>query len=481
MRRKTVVICLVLFGVVISCVVLDLSKGTERSILILDAFFPPLEVGEIDLFGEQPSSGTPKFLSDEEFRERFKSEDITTLLQTGTLADLWEKFGEPLEYNCEGLLFPRNKLPAWFSMVYPTGIVFHLEDHAVVQLDLREPGYVIEGGMRIDATLESVYRNVGTPLEIHDMSNSQWWLAEERYVYDKISPGTMYIDDSRKYYRPKDTTLLLFCARDKIARMSIWRPGPPLSQPHYPNPMTRPGSRVETHRDMSGSLGYLWSNGKKCRENLAQLGSMFPKYSNESKGGLYPALSSDPGLFAFDTQALFPKYLGNPAVLDCPSVEKENGAGVTHAPGEQKTPDYWYFGYCFVNESNGMAFLTAYYDHLVGKKPLDRTLPVPRRALSGTNGTIHQLVEGIERFYITDIGNPAGSSHAKSFIPILAERPGHHGTPGGHVLYMDGHVEWLPYPGPFPMTPAFIEGVKAVEERLLAKTAGKVAPGSSAE
>lgn len=86
----------------------------------------------------------------------------------------------------------------------------------------------------------------------------------------------------------------------------------------------------------------------------------------------------------------------------------------------------------------------------------------------GNNGgdTTHRLREGIERFLITDINNPAGSAQAQSTIvlmwdhvegdtsdPSRNQRFNH--IPGGsNVLYMDGHVEFMKYPSDeFPLTP----------------------------
>ncbi len=85
-------------------------------------------------------------------------------------------------------------------------------------------------------------------------------------------------------------------------------------------------------------------------------------------------------------------------------------------------------------------------------------------------GTVYRLREGIERFLITDINNPAGSAQGQSTIPIMFDiimtpqakdfaffntnaSGGFNHTPGGcNVLYMDGHVEFIRYPGEFPVT-----------------------------
>jgi len=79
------------------------------------------------------------------------------------------------------------------------------------------------------------------------------------------------------------------------------------------------------------------------------------------------------------------------------------------------------------------------------------------------------LREGIERFMIDDINNPAASAEAQSTIPVMLDAWGEPGQfadygdsgggvarfnhlPGGcNVLYMDGHVEWVSYNSKFPV------------------------------
>lgn len=73
-----------------------------------------------------------------------------------------------------------------------------------------------------------------------------------------------------------------------------------------------------------------------------------------------------------------------------------------------------------------------------------------------------KLREGIERFLITDINNPAGSAKAQSTMPVLwdyieysytSTDPADNGVgafnhiPGGcNILFMDGHVEFSKFP-----------------------------------
>jgi prepilin-type N-terminal cleavage/methylation domain-containing protein/prepilin-type processing-associated H-X9-DG protein len=88
-------------------------------------------------------------------------------------------------------------------------------------------------------------------------------------------------------------------------------------------------------------------------------------------------------------------------------------------------------------------------------------------------GTIYRLREGIERFFITDINNAAGSAKSQSDLPVMwdlsfvavpqwGEDFGvenfNHLPGGGNVLYMDGHVEFIRYPGEFPLCAAYVFG-----------------------
>jgi prepilin-type N-terminal cleavage/methylation domain-containing protein/prepilin-type processing-associated H-X9-DG protein len=91
-------------------------------------------------------------------------------------------------------------------------------------------------------------------------------------------------------------------------------------------------------------------------------------------------------------------------------------------------------------------------------KSIERTLPDYGEV------TWHAFREGIERFFITDINNPASSSLAQSELAVLwdagriqgslsdDDNPGFVSTeynhvPGGdNILFMDGHVEFARYP-----------------------------------
>ncbi len=108
--------------------------------------------------------------------------------------------------------------------------------------------------------------------------------------------------------------------------------------------------------------------------------------------------------------------------------------------------------------------------------PDESTWPAMRGNAGGK--ILYRVREGIERFMITDINNPAGSATSQSSIPLgidsIAQAEGStnriprfNHVPGGcNVLFMDGHVEWIKYVhgndevGRFPVTtPTAIERI----------------------
>ena len=95
------------------------------------------------------------------------------------------------------------------------------------------------------------------------------------------------------------------------------------------------------------------------------------------------------------------------------------------------------------------------YDFILGPmRVLDNDTTADRLEGHGTGGgnTIYRVREGIERFTITDINNPAGAAKAQSeiwvmFDMISADASDFNHVPGGcNVLYLDGHVEFMRYP-----------------------------------
>jgi prepilin-type processing-associated H-X9-DG protein len=256
-------------------------------------------------------------------------------------------------------------------------------------------------------------------------------------------------------------------------------------------------------------------------------------YSNESKGGKYPPIATFGYNHSLNGPALYPEYMTDIKITVCPSDGGVNVGDVsemleTVAAGDPNgvyasvanfadpvmrkhgldwiTSQHYSYGYFMwaVTDDNAYAgYLQArpairdadpYYqshgavqnvrcfsydkDWTLATPPTPRAAynnafpnetPVYHMGSSGGN-TLYRIKEGVERFFITDINNPAGSAQAQSSILVymdafgaamsqngtaqtakIAERFNH--VPGGsNILYMDGHVEFLKYPGKFPMT-----------------------------
>ena len=78
--------------------------------------------------------------------------------------------------------------------------------------------------------------------------------------------------------------------------------------------------------------------------------------------------------------------------------------------------------------------------------------------------SLFRLREGVERFMISDIDNPAATAMAQSEVSIMWDEAYNiQGTnwyfnhvPGGsNVLYLDGHVKFIRFPGEFPLCRAY--------------------------
>jgi prepilin-type processing-associated H-X9-DG protein len=187
-----------------------------------------------------------------------------------------------------------------------------------------------------------------------------------------------------------------------------------------------------------------------CQNNLKMIGVVCKMYANEDAEQAWPALSSTRGKMMMDAAMLYPEYLTDATVMICPS---DVDAGLLAGqPANVLIDDhsYYYFGYALTTEEEGLAFLEMYSTAFDDMGDCTEDIPAPNGMGTGGGAAFLRLREGLERI----------APVAQAQIPVMMEDPGNHIPGGANVLFMDGHVEFIKYPGKFPMTPAFIEALQ---------------------
>ncbi|MBN2309821.1 MAG: type II secretion system protein [Candidatus Hydrogenedentes bacterium] len=244
-----------------------------------------------------------------------------------------------------------------------------------------------------------------------------------------------------------------------------------------------------------------------CQSNLKQLGLVCKMFANESDGGLWPHMrgncpwqagTTDPPAgctnartafeFGIDFGQVYPEYLTDPTILVCPGKYhmpgqdpciysvKDDGSGTCQYNNYASHVEhsYLFLGYVLDQvddgdpqvEIPGAGFSAAAQLHEMMEKlrpamddddSTDTILEEDLEEVDAATGnggatTIRRLREGVERFMITDINNPAAAGRIQSELPVMwgdirVEQGGklgyNHEVGGSNVLYMDGHVQFL--------------------------------------
>ncbi len=238
-----------------------------------------------------------------------------------------------------------------------------------------------------------------------------------------------------------------------------------------------------------------------CQNNLKQMGLVFKMYSNESKGEKFPpkgpinilALPLNP-CYAPDPESIYPEYLTDLNVLLCPS---DSEGGKSFDPNSDKPwvdangnmfvdyfnlwgdESYVYLGLAINSDNSLLEGWGSFPDEIISNLMAvfttpdeDVTVDSPAHPALGVI-TLYRLREGIERFFISDINNPAVTAQAQSELPVYWDVTStdvvdfSHIPGGSNVLYMDGHVEYLRYPSDeFPVSEEFARLADAADEGL---------------
>ncbi len=191
-----------------------------------------------------------------------------------------------------------------------------------------------------------------------------------------------------------------------------------------------------------------------CARNLQLIHNALVMYANENLG-YYPPPSTEHGRVMLPSRALHPEYIVDTDVFVC--SDRRDGEEPPAPPADDFDDEsYAYLSHALLNEDQGMAYVESLRRAWTNGGTVDDDVP-----LAGDE-RLWRLRLGVERLLAADPLNPEEVEVLPARIPVLVEWPGHHASPGGNVLYLDGHVEFVPYPGPFPMSPAFIEALQAL-------------------
>lgn len=254
-----------------------------------------------------------------------------------------------------------------------------------------------------------------------------------------------------------------------------------------------------------------------CQDNLREWGLIFKMYADESRSELWPPMQMYAPSRPDDLHtiaagpwvaAIYPEYLTDPHIALCPSSIASGDPYLRNEDGNLPLAEkpwlidisYAYLGWVFdktdrpvvgasafpalvlleivlgavlelegteVNPQLAAGLEAIVEDNVtVSPSPLNaqrildgdihnvRPHPLTGESLgNGATNAIFRLREGVERFLVTDVNNPAAASAAQSNIWVMFDHIGGNGrierfnhAPGGsNVLYMDGHVDYVPY------------------------------------
>lgn len=274
-----------------------------------------------------------------------------------------------------------------------------------------------------------------------------------------------------------------------------------------------------------------------CQNNLKQFGLVFKMYANEASGEQWPTLrvrgsswfegvsGTTPADFAAescnipngssflpDVQAVYPEYLADTNIFQCPSsgaytaddMHFANNPAFPVDPCATTNDSYVYLGWSILEEhilldgadpnasppesavdpdfimvfADSNTFTGVLYDNffdfLLTGEPYEKDLSIQSVNPSATDRPMHRLREGIERFLITDINNASATAIAQSALPIMWDRvaaktgrDGFNHLPGGaNVLYFDGHAGYLKFPGEHPVSRAYAYAISELYDAL---------------
>lgn len=243
-----------------------------------------------------------------------------------------------------------------------------------------------------------------------------------------------------------------------------------------------------------------------CKSNLKQCGLALRMFADENPTGLWVSQAKRGGEDCdvvamtnfFDGPSIYPDYLSDTSVMVCPSdpqgldVDPPFSVNGEVKPCLIESLSYNYWGYAIRPEhyliqggddnaypADAELDLAGWIEIMTGIYTPAYMTPVedadslyeddiPFTDSEGNSQTLFRLKDGIERFFVTDINNPAAAQTSQSRLVVMWDQVGaaifvndgevdfNHPPSGGNVLYMDGHVEFVHFSSGFPVSHGWV-------------------------
>jgi hypothetical protein len=191
---------------------------------------------------------------------------------------------------------------------------------------------------------------------------------------------------------------------------------------------------------------------------------LLKKYYAKDHEGLWPPFDPEPGRLMFERMVMFQEYgfTCEDVTLDFDmdshkyDIRERDPIAYENDPNLIDDHSFWYLAYRVRNEDEARAFSAGYRHHVENQLGFEGDLVCP-----DSNPPV------LPRLRDPDLkpdSTPLEFNDAACTV-VFIERPGNYEPTcsGGCVGYLDGHVEYIDYPGEFPMSEEMITTLESLD------------------